>query len=270
MNNYPVPGPGMNGMPNNHLAPQQQPPNLPPQQHPQPHQPMTGLGIAALVLGIIALLTSFIPIVNNLSFILALIGLVLGVIGRVACTRGMKSGKGIAIAGIVLCALSLVVVIAAQDSFSKAFNESFSAATSRSASTASSSAASSGSSATVSASDASTGAKYVVSIDDCVLGKDYQGQDTAIVTFTFTNNSDSDTSFMVATIDKAFQNGVQLDDAISMDVDSSALMKEIKPGAAITVQQGYVLADTSALTIEVEELLNFGDDLLAEKTFTFE
>lgn len=271
MNNYPMPGPGMNGMPNNHLVPQQQPPNLPPQQPQQPHPPTTGLGVAALVLGIIALATSFIPIVNNLSFLIALVGLVLGIVGVVACNRGRKSGKGIAVGGVILCALSLVAVMVAQSSsFTTAFNESYSAAISRSASASSSSAASSGSSATASASNAPVDAKYTVSIDECMLSKDYHGQDIAVVTFTFTNNSDKDTSFYVATYNRAFQNGVQLDSAVGENVDSNAQMKDVKPGATITVQKGYALTDMSPLTVEVEEDTFLSDIMLAEKTFTLQ
>ena len=258
MNHDPVPGPGQNGMPPSHPAPVQQPQG----------RSTSALGITALVLGIIAMLTSFIPIVNNLSFLIGLLGLVLGIIGLVACVRGTKGGKGIAIAGVVLCALSLVVVLVTQSMFSAALDQSLSSAgVSSSASAASSTSASSSASA---ASATNTASKYVVSIDDCTLGTDYQGQDAAIVTFTFTNDSDSDTSFMVATNAQAFQNGVQLDTAISMDVDTSASMKEVKPGATVSVQKVYALTDMSPLTVEVEELINFGDDLLAEKTFTLQ
>ena len=114
----------------------------------------------------------------------------------------------------------------------------------------------------------SNDAKYVVTIDSCEITEDYQGNPAALVTYTFTNNSDEAKSFMVAIADKAYQNGVQLDTAVISGVDNNS-MKDVKPGATITVQQGFKLDDDSDMTVEVEELFNFrSDELLAEKTFS--
>ena len=77
-----------------------------------------------------------------------------------------------------------------------------------------------------------------------------------VVDYTFTNNSDEATSFMVATIDKAFQNGVELDTGMVMNINNEAAMKDIKPGASVQVQQAFKLADQSEVTVEVEELLS--------------
>lgn len=43
---------------------------------------------------------------------------------------------------------------------------------------------------------------------------DYEGAPAAIVDFTFTNNSEEDTSFAVACSQKVFQNGVQFENAL--------------------------------------------------------
>ncbi len=110
--------------------------------------------------------------------------------------------------------------------------------------------------------------KYAVTIDDGVVGEDYQGNPALIVTFTFTNNSDDATSFLVAISDKAYQNGVQLERAIRTDGDSQSSMKDIKPGATVTVEQAYVLDDQSEVTVECTELISFDDTVLAEKAFT--
>ena len=82
-------------------------------QHPEPAQKMppipqskSGMAIAGFVLGIIALLTSFLPIINNLSFFLAILGLIFGIVGMVGISKGKKSGKGLAIAAIVICVVS--------------------------------------------------------------------------------------------------------------------------------------------------------------------
>lgn len=79
-------------------------------QHPQPAQQMppipqskSGMAIAGFVLGIIALLTSFLPIINNFSFFLAILGMIFGIVGMVGISKGKKSGKGLAIAAIVIC-----------------------------------------------------------------------------------------------------------------------------------------------------------------------
>lgn len=62
-----------------------------------------GLSIASLVLGIISVITWLIPL---FGFPTALTGLILGCIGV------RKGGKGIGIAGIVLCAIFLLLTIA--------------------------------------------------------------------------------------------------------------------------------------------------------------
>ena len=87
-------------------------------QHPQPAQQMppipqskSGMAIAGFVLGIIALLTSFLPIINNFSFFLAILGMIFGIVGMVGILKGKKSGKGLAIAAIVICVVSGGVVV---------------------------------------------------------------------------------------------------------------------------------------------------------------
>lgn len=95
----------------------------------------SGMAIAGFVLGIIALLTSFLPIINNLSFLLALLGLIFAIVGFVGIQKGKKSGKGLAIAALVICIVSGVVVLATQSAYSNALNQ----ATSPSAATVSSS-----------------------------------------------------------------------------------------------------------------------------------
>ena len=114
--------------------------------------------------------------------------------------------------------------------------------------------------------------KYVVSIDGCEVAQDYEGNPAIVVTYTWTNNSDDKTSFMVAIDDAAFQNGVELDFAtISVSderFDTNAAMNEVQPGATQTVQQAFLLDDQSDVTIECTELISFDDTVLAEATFS--
>ena len=71
------------------------------------------MGTASLVLGIIGVCTSFIPVVNNASFILALIGGLLAIAALVT-----KQSKGIAIAGLIICIITGVIVIQSQKTIS--------------------------------------------------------------------------------------------------------------------------------------------------------
>lgn len=132
----------------------------------------------------------------------------------------------------------------------------------------SSSAASSASQAQPASSASQAESKYAVAIDDCQVTTDYAGKPAIVVTYTWTNNSDKATSFMVAVSAKAFQNGVQLDTGIVSDIDAQSSMSEIKPGATATVQQAHVLDDQADVTVECTELISFDDTVIAEKTFS--
>ena len=253
----------------------------------------SSMAIAGLVLGLIALLTSFIPIVNNISFFLALLGLIFSIVGLVACKRKTRNGLGLAVAALIICIVSGAIVLGTQSLYSNALKEAFtttgSSSSTSSTNSSNSSNSASSSSGTNNASDTNntsstdssstsgdssssstntSKSKYAVTIDSWEAGTDYKGANAAIVTYTFTNNSDDATSFMVAISAKAFQNGVQLESAIVTDIDSQDIMKEIQPGATITVQRGYLLDDNSEITVQCSELISFNDAILAEQSFT--
>lgn len=71
----------------------------------------SGLAVAGLVLGILAILGAFIPLLNILTFPFAILGLILAIIGLLGINKGKHTGKGVAIAGIVLGAVALVVTV---------------------------------------------------------------------------------------------------------------------------------------------------------------
>lgn len=126
-----------------------------PSQAPAQAQSTSGLAIAGLVLGILAILGAFVPLLNILTFPFAIVGLILAVVGLLGVNKGKHTGKGVAIAGIVLGAAALVVTIGMYGcavAASNASSSSSSAATSISSSAASSSSASQ-------ASDTAQGAK---------------------------------------------------------------------------------------------------------------
>ncbi len=73
---------------------------------PPPADSGSGVAVASMVLGLIALLTSFCGcILSPLTGILGLVGLVLGIAGLKSSNRGM------AIAGIVMSAISLLAIL---------------------------------------------------------------------------------------------------------------------------------------------------------------
>ncbi len=226
--------------------------------------PMSAMAIAGLVIGIIALITSALPIINNASFFLGLLGAVFAVVGTVAAVRGTRRGKGLAIAALVVCIASIVVVLATQSLYSAAIDESLS--TQGSSDGAASQAAPSTDGQGASQDEVSS--EYAVTIDDCTTTTDYAGEPAIVVTYTFENNSDKATSFMVAIDDECYQNGVQLDFAVVDDADSQSSMNDVKPGASTTVQKAYLLDDESDVTVECKELISFDDVMLAEKTFS--
>lgn len=119
--------------------------------------------------------------------------------------------------------------------------------------------------ATASAAKAATG-KYTVTIDGSHQATDYDGKPVLVVDFTFTNNDTKPAMFLIAIRAKAFQNGVELDTGIPKDDKAYQVgvgSKEIKPGATVKVQGAYVLADSSEVTIEVQETLDLTDTVIA-------
>lgn len=108
---------------------------------------------------------------------------------------------------------------------------------------------------------------YQISIEEFTVSETYDGKPCALVTFMFTNNSDEETSFMVAVDAEAYQNGVELDTGIVSGVDGD-MSKHVKPGATVTVQKAYVLDDQSDVTIECTEMFAWDDVILAKATFS--
>lgn len=219
---------------------------------------MTAAGIVGFVVGCVALLTSFLPIVNNISFIFALIGTVFALVGVIATVRGKRKGKGFAIAALLICILSGIIVLATQSYYGAVIDETFGTTESITESTATE---------TAKAADADA-PNYKVTIDSSKEAKDYSGENAIIVTYTFTNNSDEDASFYTAILAQCFQNGTQLDTTYIDGIDVDKTLNELKPGATITVQEAYLLDDKSDVMVECTEILDFSEKIIAEKTFT--
>ncbi len=87
------------------------------------NKPRSGFAIAALVLGIVAAATSFMPIINNASFFIALIGLILAIVAIAGIRKGKNSGKGLAVAGLVLSIVAGLLVLGTQAFYSAVLDE---------------------------------------------------------------------------------------------------------------------------------------------------
>lgn len=101
---------------------------------------------------------------------------------------------------------------------------------------------------------------YKCVVKGAKLCKDWTGKDAVLITYEFTNNSDSAVSFDVALDARAYQDGVGLETAI-LDEDTDYVDVDIKPGVTKEVKKAYNLRDTSTeIEIEVSELISFSDD----------
>ena len=235
----------------------------------EPPKQTSGLAIAGLVLGIIGILGSVVPLLNLLSMPLTIVGLALAIAGFVVTNRGTRGGKGIAIAGIVLGALSLVIILVMYGGAAGSASRTATPAKSTAATaSASAPAASASASSAAKQSSAATSKKYEVTIDDARTAEDYKGNPVIIVRFSWTNNSDKATSFAVAAFPKCFQNGVQLDTGIVVnDIDSDGYLADVKPGYGTSLEMAYSLKDDSPVTVEVGPLVNTKGEVWAEATF---
>ncbi|MFC4335753.1 FxLYD domain-containing protein [Salininema proteolyticum] len=92
---------------------------------PTPVQPQGGGGMAvtSLVLGIVGLALAWIPLLNYIGLVLAVIGLVLGAVGLAGALKGRRTGKGMAITGIVLSILAAASVFVSGYIYTQAFND---------------------------------------------------------------------------------------------------------------------------------------------------
>lgn len=147
----------MNGQQQNNYQQTSQTQPSPSQYVPPIPPSKSGIAIAGFILGLIAILTSFIPIVNNFSMLLVVLGLIFGIVGLAGISRGKKSGKGLAIAAIVICVVSGAIVVGTQSMFSAALDEATSATTTN---VTSSSNQDSSSSSTLTASDSGVSTEY--------------------------------------------------------------------------------------------------------------
>lgn len=110
-----------------------------------------------------------------------------------------------------------------------------------------------------------------VTIKGASLGKNYDGKPTIVIDLNWTNHSGESQMASVALLGHAYQDGVEIEQAMIMEdgsgFDLEAANKNIKDGTSQDVQLAYVLANESSdVEYEVGEWL--GDSGQAEMTFS--
>lgn len=97
------------------------------------------------------------------------------------------------------------------------------------------------------------------------LTKDWEGKDAVLITYEFTNNSDSPISFDGSLEDKLYQDGIELESAILSDDNESKLLDtvDLKPGITKEVKKAYLLRNKkSEIEVEIQEVFSLSDDMI--------
>lgn len=104
---------------------------------------------------------------------------------------------------------------------------------------------------------------YYVEIKSAVLTSDYGGSPAILITYSWTNNSQETTSALSAFIERAFQDGVQLDSATILSTNpqysAGTALRDVRPGASTDVQRAYLISDSGS-PVEFEVFEFMGDD----------
>lgn len=163
------------------------------------NKPRSGFAIAALVLGIVAAATSFMPIINNASFFIALIGLILAIVAIAGIRKGKNSGKGLAVAGLVLSIVAGLLVLGTQAFYSAVLNEAVDQSTQQL------------NKMTGDATDDILGVDVEVTIGDYSINKDQYGLVKSDLPVTVTNLLNEPSSFWI-NIEAVDANGSRIND----------------------------------------------------------
>ena len=90
---------------------------------------------------------------------------------------------------------------------------------------------------------------------------DYDKTPCAVLSYTWTNNDDEAAMFSVAVGVTVYQDGVELDHAIMpTGANTGDTIKKIKPGATLSVENGFKLTSDSPLEIEIKGLFDWGSN----------
>lgn len=198
-----------------------------------------------------------------LSYIIPLVGLILYLTKKNSSPKTAKVCGKCALASFIINIVLTVVLYAAMgsallsgisdesadSSYEEIYDDELSA----------------GSESDTAVADDNTVGDYGCVVKGAELCKNWEGKDTVLVTYDFTNNSDSAVSFDLALDASAYQDGVGLEPTFLED-DTDLVDVDIKPGVTKEVKKAYVLRDTSTeIEIEITELMSLNDDKIIAK-----
>lgn len=206
------------------------------------NKPRPGFAIAALVLGIVAAATSFMPIINNASFFIALIGLILAIVAIAGIRKGKNSGKGLAVAGLVLSIVAGLLVLGTQAFYSAVLNEAVDQSTQQL------------NKMTGDATDDILGVDVEVTIGDYSINKDQYGLVKSDLPVTVTNLLNEPSSFWI-NIEAVDANGSRINDDTVIVNDLGAGQSTKLEAFAFVSSDGYeAMKNASFNIISVSEM----------------
>ena len=106
-----------------------------------------------------------------------------------------------------------------------------------------------------------------VKILDSEKSTAYGGGDVLVVYYEFTNNRDEDASYFITMMDRAFQNGEELEAEYVLENDLPELEnshEDVSKGNTLKVASVFVLKDDSDVTVEVTGELSYESGKLSK------
>ncbi|MGL5715826.1 MAG: DUF5067 domain-containing protein [Paraclostridium sp.] len=102
---------------------------------------------------------------------------------------------------------------------------------------------------------------YIVKIKESkVVKNSYEGYDMLMVTLDFTNNSEETISFDMATMVKAFQDGIEIEQDFDSAISGDNASKDIRPNNTIDVNVLFKINGDTEVEVEITELFAFDNN----------
>ncbi|SCC80451.1 protein of unknown function [Bifidobacterium commune] len=253
-----------------------------------PQQPMvmtptrSGMAIAALVLGIVAIVMFWIPFIGVICGIAAI---VTGVMSMRKINAGNLSGKNMAITGLVTgivgLVISAIVLVGAFSMGKSILDEANQMDSSTSSDTTHEKARSDKGSTDQKLKDKEMKGSGSLKGGDVKIASaqrgpdDFEGHNTIIVTYEYTNTDKENHSFRDGLRDKVFQKGASLKRAYYLDdvqgYNDDSDHTELQPNGNLTVTVAYELNDeTSPVDVEVSSGVDYMGKAKITKTFNLQ
>lgn len=109
--------------------------------------------------------------------------------------------------------------------------------------------------------------RFSVQLKSAALATDYDGNPAMVITYTWTNNSDTTISPLASVSVRALQDGEELAAAMILDgevYNADTSISDARPGTSVNAQCAFTLtSETSPLTIELTELSGESDNVVS-------